>query len=45
MAYVVTGIDAMPRSAHMLRWEEAGQRLLPPPMFNKRGEPRRFTRY
>ena len=45
VAYDVTGIDAMPRSAHMLRWEEAGERLIPPPMFNRWGEPRRFTRY
>lgn len=41
----VTGIDVMPRSAHMHRWEEAGERLLPPPMFNRWGEPKRFTRY
>ena len=45
VAYDVTGIDAMPRSAHMLRWEDAGERLLPPPMFDRCGEPRRFTRY
>lgn len=41
----VTGIDAMPRSAHMLRWEEAGQLLRPAPMFDRWGEPKRFTRY
>jgi len=29
VAHDVTGIDAMPRSAHMLRWEEAGERLSP----------------
>jgi hypothetical protein len=29
VAHDVTGIDAMPRSAHMQRWEEAGERLLP----------------
>jgi hypothetical protein len=45
VAHNVTGIDAMPRSAHMLRGEEAGERLLPPPMFNRWGEPRRFSRY
>lgn len=45
VAHNVTGIDAVPRSAYMLRWEEAGERLLPPPMFNRWGEPRRFTRY
>jgi hypothetical protein len=45
VAYEVTGIDAMPRSAHMLRWEEAGERLLPPPMFDRHGNPKRFTRY
>jgi hypothetical protein len=44
-AEAVTGIDAMPRSAHMLRWEEAGERLLPPPMFDRYGEPKSFTRY
>jgi hypothetical protein len=37
--------DAMPRSAHMLRWEEAGERILPAPTFNRLGEPKRFTRY
>jgi hypothetical protein len=45
VAYNVTGIDAMPRSAHMLRWEEAGGRILPALMFNRWGEPKRFTRY
>jgi hypothetical protein len=45
VAHVLTGIDAMPRSAHMLRWEGAGEKLLPPPMFNRWGEPKRFTRY
>lgn len=45
VAHDVTGIDAMPRSVHMLRWEESGWRLLPPPMFNRWGEQRRFTRY
>ena len=44
-AEAVTGIDAMPRSAHMLRWEEAGERLIPPPMFDRYGEPKSFTRY
>jgi hypothetical protein len=44
-AYSVTGIDAMPRSAHMLRWEDADERLTPGPMFNQLGEPRRYTRY
>jgi hypothetical protein len=34
VAYDVTGIDAMPRSAYMLRWEDAGEKLLPPPMFD-----------
>ncbi len=45
VAYEVTGIDAMPRSAHMLRWEEAGGLLQPPPMFDRHGNPKRFTRY
>lgn len=45
VAHDVTGIDAMPRSAHMLRWEEAGGRLLPPPAFNRQGQPKRFARY
>jgi hypothetical protein len=45
VAYDVTGIDAMPRSAHMLRWEAAGERLVSAPMFNRWGEPKRFTRY
>ena len=45
VAHDVTGIDAMPRSVHMLRWEETGGRPLPPPMFNRWGEQRRFTRY
>lgn len=44
VAYDVTGIDAMPRSVHMLRWEEAGERILPAPMFSRQGEPKRFTR-
>jgi hypothetical protein len=41
----VTGIDAMPRSAYMIRWEEAGEKLLPPPTFDPHGNPKRFTRY
>lgn len=45
VAHDVTGIDAMPRSAHMLRWEDAGERLRPPPMFDRWGNERRFTRY
>jgi hypothetical protein len=45
VAYDVTGIDAMPRRADMLRWEEAGERLLPRPMFDRYGNPKRFTRY
>lgn len=45
VAYEVTGIDAMPRSAHMLRWEQEGERILPPPMYDRWGEPKRFTRY
>ena len=45
VAHSVTGIDAMPRSAHMLRWEEDGEQLRPPPMFNRWGEPKRLTRY
>jgi hypothetical protein len=38
-------MEAMPCSAHMLRWEEAGERLLPPPMFDRYGNPKWFTRY
>lgn len=45
VAGTVTGIDAMPRTAHMLRWEDAGQRLLPPPLFDRWGAPKRFSRY
>jgi hypothetical protein len=45
VAFNITGIDAMPRSAHMLRWEEAGERIPLAPTFNRRGEPKRFTRY
>jgi hypothetical protein len=45
VAHAVTGVDAMPRSAHMVRWEEAGQRLLPPRMFDSWGSAKRFTRY
>lgn len=45
VARSVTGIDTTPRSAHMHRWEEAGERLVQAPMFNRWGEPRRFTRY
>ena len=45
VAYDITGIDAMPRSAHMLRWEEAGERLLPPRMFDRWGQQENFTRY
>jgi len=45
VSHDVTGIDAMPRSAHMLRWEEAGEQLQPEPMFDRWGEPKRFTRY
>jgi len=45
VAHAVTGIDAMPRSAHMLRWEEAGQVLRPAPMFDRSGAEKRFTRY
>jgi hypothetical protein len=44
-AYAVTGIDIMPRTIHMLRWEDAGERLLPPPMFDRWGEQKRLTRY
>lgn len=45
VAHAVTGIDAMPRSAHMLRWEEAGEALRPAPMFDRWGDDKRFTRY
>lgn len=45
VAYHVTGIDAMPRSAYMQRWANAGERVLPPPMFDRWGNPKRFTRY
>lgn len=45
VAHAITGIDAMPRTAHMLRWEEAGERLLPLPMFDRWGEAKRLTRY
>jgi hypothetical protein len=45
VAYNVTGIDPAPISAHMLRWENAGERLLPLPMFNRWGEPKHFTRH
>jgi hypothetical protein len=45
VAHDITGVDAMPRSAHMLRWEEAGEKLRPPPMYSRWGEPTRFTRY
>ena len=29
----------------ILRWEEAGGKLLPPPMFDRYGERKSFTRY
>lgn len=45
VAYEITGIDAMPRTAYMLRWEEAGEKVLPPPMFDRWGRPKIFTRY
>jgi hypothetical protein len=45
VSHVVTGVDATPRSAHMLRWEEAGERLHPARLYDRWGEPKRFTRY
>lgn len=45
VSHVVTGVDATPRSAHMLRWEEAGERLHPALLYDRWGEPKRFTRY
>jgi hypothetical protein len=45
VAHRVTGIDAMPRSAYMLRWEEDGQWLLPPVMYDRWGNPKRSSRY
>lgn len=46
VAYDVTGIDTMPRSAYMLRWElDAKRAIAQPPMFDRGGEPKRFTRY
>jgi hypothetical protein len=45
VAYGVSGVDVAPRSAHMQRWEVSGERLIPPPMYDRYGAPRRFTRY
>lgn len=45
-AYALTGIDAMPRTAYMARWETQGRRaVVESVMFNRWGEPKRFTRY
>ena len=39
-----TGIDLMPRSDHMLRWEKSG-RLPQLAMYDRQGQRKRFTRY
>lgn len=44
-AYDITGIDAMPRTVFALSWEEAGEKVVPTPMFDRWGSPKRFTRY
>lgn len=45
VAHAVTGVDAMPRSAHLVRWEDAGERLRSAPMTDRWGKPKHFTRY
>lgn len=45
-AYAITGIDAMPRTAYMVRWEEQGRgAVVRSMMFDRWGEQKRFTRY
>ncbi len=45
VAHAVTGVDAMPRTAHLLRWEGAGERLSPASMTDRWGNPKRFIRH
>jgi len=46
VAHRVTGIDAMPRSAYMLRFDlDPTSVFRAPAMFDRNGDPKRFTRY
>jgi hypothetical protein len=46
VAYAVTGIDAMPRTVYMLRWEQdPTSAFRSSPVYDRYGRPRRFTRY
>lgn len=45
-AYALTGIDAMPRTAYMLRWEDGSRSaVVRSAMFDRWGNAKKFTRY
>lgn len=46
VSHDLPGIDAMPRSAYMLGFDlDPTSILRTPPMFDRWGDPKRFTRY
>lgn len=46
VAHSLTGVDAMPRSAFMHRWEADPTSIFrAPPMFDRWGDPKRYKRY